>query len=338
MLRVERTTGKLVKLNETALSDAALGERSGLQELILGNVSAFFEEECHEVLFVIKEEVEPSTQVGDRIDLLAIDSQGRAVIVELKRGSNKLQLLQSLTYAAMISDWDKSHFEKHLPSSKHHSFEAFIREHAIKKLNDFQRIVLIAESFGFEVLRTAQWLTDSYGLNITCYQISLAKEEGAGPEYLSAMQLFPPRELATQARKRGAQRSEESTKFADIETLLESCDNEAVKAYFLSAPTQRRNKRLDSFVFPAIGKMRFRVRPKGTYVRVIQLGRFDGDEPVWKKNLSSPSILVHASDLRFRLFTESDIAVFSSFTQNELPKITWTKSVSSDEEEASEEE
>jgi hypothetical protein len=337
MLRVERTTGKLVRLNPTTLSDAAIGERSGLQELILANVSEFFREECQEVLFVVREEVEPSVNTADRIDLLAVDSQGKGVIIELKRGSNKRQLLQSLTYAAMVSDWDKSHFETHLPSAKRSSFEAFLNEHAIKKVNEFQRIILIAESFGFEVLRTTQWLTYSYGLNITCYQITLAKEEDTGLEYLSAVQLFPPRELAVQARRQGALRSEEGNKFAEIEELLESCSNQAVKTYFQASLTLRRNKRRDSLVFPPTGKMRYRVRPKGTYARVTQLGRFDGDESLWKKNFSSPSLLVHESDLRFRLVSDADIALFSKFAQEELPTIAWSKSSANDEDESTEE-
>ena len=337
MLKLNRATGKLVRLNATTLSDAALGERSGLQELILANFSAFFEEECEETLFVVKEEVEPSTNSGDRIDLLAIDSKGKAVVIELKRGSDKRQLLQSLTYAAMVSDWDKSHFERHLPVAKRTSFMAFLREHGIENINEFQRIILIAESFGVEVLRTAQWLTNSYGMNITCYQIALAREEASGNEYLSAMQLFPPRELAVQARRQGARRSEEGNKFAEIEELLETCSNEAVKNYFQSSLALRRNKRRDSLVFPATGKMRFRARPKETYARISQLGRFDGDESFWKKNLSSPSLLVHDADLRFRLVTESDLAMFSSFIQDELTTKVWSKSNANDEEENVEE-
>jgi len=75
MLRVDRVKGTLAPLNATTLSDAGLGERSGLQELILKNPDAFFGE-CQETLFLVKEEVEPSNQVSSRIDLLAIDTKG----------------------------------------------------------------------------------------------------------------------------------------------------------------------------------------------------------------------------------------------------------------------
>src|SRR5271165_1806535 len=69
-----------------------------------------FFEEMGERLVLIGQEVLPSSYVGDRIDLLAIDEKGAAVIIELKRSEQKLQLLQSLSYAAMLSDWSAENF------------------------------------------------------------------------------------------------------------------------------------------------------------------------------------------------------------------------------------
>jgi hypothetical protein len=337
MLRVNRTTGTLVPLSRTTLSDAGIGERSGLQELILKNSEAFFEE-CQETLFLVKEEVEPSSQVSSRIDLLAIDVKGHAVIVELKRGSDKMQLLQSLTYAAMLADWPEERFRKHIPTAHMGAFEQFRHDHDITKLNEFQRIILIAESFDFEILRTAEWLTDSYGLNITCYQISLAQENDEGMEYLAALQLFPPRALASQARRRGALKSEEASKFTEIEELLQSCTNKAIVRFYTDRLGERRNKRRDSLVFPHLGQMRFRIRPKKEYARVNQLGRFDGDADHWQKTMSAPLLRAHPTYLRFRLTTDSDIEAFLKFTSEALAAVSWTKSSASDEETDSEEE
>jgi hypothetical protein len=331
MLRVDRVTGILATLSRTTLSDAGLGERSGLQELILKNSEAFFEE-CQETLFVVKEEVEPSNQVSSRIDLLAIDMQGRAVVIELKRGSDKLQLLQSLTYAAMISDWPEDRFEKQIPASKNDAYREFKTDHGVTKVNEYQRVILIAESYDFEVLRTAEWLTDSYGLNITCYQISLAQEANEGKEYLAAVQLFPPRALASQARRRGALKSEEASKFSEIEELLTTCTNQAITTFFSIHLSDRRNRRRDSLVLPQTGQMRFRVRPKKDYARVIQLGRFEGDVVLWQKCLTAPVIKAHPTYVRFRLTNESDIEAFMRFSTEELPKVTWTKSSGTEDE------
>jgi hypothetical protein len=308
-----------VPLSRTTLSDAGIGERSGLQELILKNSEAFFEE-CQETLFLVKEEVEPSSQVSSRIDLLAIDVKGHAVIVELKRGSDKMQLLQSLTYAAMLADWPEERFRKHIPTAHMGAFEQFRHDHDITKLNEFQRIILIAESFDFEILRT------------------LAQENDEGMEYLAALQLFPPRALASQARRRGALKSEEASKFTEIEELLQSCTNKAIVRFYTDRLGERRNKRRDSLVFPHLGQMRFRIRPKKEYARVNQLGRFDGDADHWQKTMSAPLLRAHPTYLRFRLTTDSDIEAFLKFTSEALAAVSWTKSSASDEETDSEEE
>ena len=75
--------------------------------MIKANPDAFFTE-MGESLLLIGDEVRPTDFVEDRIDLLAVDQQGALVVVELKRGSNKLQLLQALSYAGMISKWEYS--------------------------------------------------------------------------------------------------------------------------------------------------------------------------------------------------------------------------------------
>jgi hypothetical protein len=62
-----------------------------------------FCEEIGESLLVIGQKVRPSDAVPDRIDILAIDDPGTSVVIELKRGSHKLQLLQAISYAGMVS-------------------------------------------------------------------------------------------------------------------------------------------------------------------------------------------------------------------------------------------
>jgi RecB family endonuclease NucS len=91
------------------MSEADMKERADLQQLIYRNPDQFFQTECNEDVFVLNQEVIPSDRVGDRIDILAVDSKGKTVVIELKRGSDKLQLLQAISYAAMVSDltWEE---------------------------------------------------------------------------------------------------------------------------------------------------------------------------------------------------------------------------------------
>ena len=69
--------------------------------MICNSPDEFFKE-MDEELLLLGEEVKPAEFVDDRIDLLAIDKQGSVVVMELKRGSNKLHLLQALAYASIV--------------------------------------------------------------------------------------------------------------------------------------------------------------------------------------------------------------------------------------------
>ena len=107
MLRIDRDNKKFTRLHKPDRSGAGLTERYDLQDMIKNSPDAFFQE-MGESLLLLGDEVRPTDFVEDRIDLLAVDQQGSLVVVELKRGSHKLQLLQALSYASMISKWEHS--------------------------------------------------------------------------------------------------------------------------------------------------------------------------------------------------------------------------------------
>ena len=75
-----------------------------LQEFIANSPEAFFGELGQELLLLGKE-VQPSTTVQDRIDLLGIDKEGTCVVIEIKRGNHKLQMLQAISYAVDGPSW-----------------------------------------------------------------------------------------------------------------------------------------------------------------------------------------------------------------------------------------
>ena len=104
MVKISRDDKRLSRLKTPTLSDIEFLERYDLQKCIFNSPDAFCEE-IGQDLMMIDEEVRPSNTVDDRIDLLAIDRDGTAVVLELKRGSHKLQLFQAISYAGMIAQW-----------------------------------------------------------------------------------------------------------------------------------------------------------------------------------------------------------------------------------------
>src|SRR5688500_11149808 len=102
MLKINRSNKSLSILEKPPLADLSIMERYDLQEYI-SNSATDFSNEIGRALFVLGKEVEPSEDVQDRIDLLAVDKEGNCAVIELKRGNHKLHMLQAISYAGMIS-------------------------------------------------------------------------------------------------------------------------------------------------------------------------------------------------------------------------------------------
>src|SRR5687767_15025074 len=93
----------LTTVGEGSLGGESLLERADFQRMIASSWSAFANELGFPGLKLLGEELTPHESVRDRIDLLAFDEdESKVAVIELKRESHKLQLLQALSYAAML--------------------------------------------------------------------------------------------------------------------------------------------------------------------------------------------------------------------------------------------
>lgn len=178
MLRVDPSNRSLVPVKSTTLTQSNILERADLQAAILKSWSSFCSELGYEELFLVGSEIEPHESCRDRIDILALTREGTPVVFELKRHRDRLQLLQALSYAAMVARWNAARFLQHLRSRNDEETEEI---RILLSHEDFRfaspEVVLIAESFDPEVILTADWLA-SFGVSITAFSISGVEHRG----------------------------------------------------------------------------------------------------------------------------------------------------------------
>jgi len=127
--------------------------------------------------------------VKDRLDLLALDPQGNAVIIELKRGKLKDPVdMQSARYASYISSWKFDDFEKqaglYFGNTSDFNFlsifEQFCQESGVDEVPDInqdQRIILLGSEIKDKLGSVSLWLRE-HGIDIKVIEIETYKEGG----------------------------------------------------------------------------------------------------------------------------------------------------------------
>ncbi len=177
MLKVDLSSRKFEKLKETELKQEKILERYDLQQLIVNSWETFKNEIGIPTALFVGQEIKPHETVQDSIDILAFDQDDASlIIIELKRDKNKFQLLQSLSYAAMISNWDSERILRNIQTiNQENSSEVKDIIEKTSEINEEIKIILIAEYYDPEVIITADWLTKQYKMNITAFSISLHK-------------------------------------------------------------------------------------------------------------------------------------------------------------------
>lgn len=126
-------------------------------------------------------------EVKDRLDLLALDPNGNAVIIELKRGKMSDPIdMQALRYASYISKWEFTDFENHAKSylangeefNFNEYFENFCMQSGIDEIPDInskQRIIIAGSEVKDKLGSVALWLYE-HNIDIKIIEIDTFKE------------------------------------------------------------------------------------------------------------------------------------------------------------------
>jgi hypothetical protein len=300
-----------VTLEHKSLTSVKLLERHDLQAMLRQSCEAFFNE-IGERMLLIGEEVVPTVHCSDRIDLLAIDQNGAAVVIEIKRGSNRLQLLQALSYAGTLSKWTAAQFIEQFRSFAQKSSQEvsdrlseFLKVGATEGIGKDQRVILIAEAFDYEVLFTAEWLHERFGVDIRCFRLLLSSENES--EFVTFTQVYPPLELTEFAiSRRALPVAGSADQWSDWDAAFKSCANAEIVEFFRAelARGVDANLRSGGLRYKVGGRIAWWVSIRKTGAYVWQNGRFHDDVLIWTELLSNDCDISPVSDdscLRFYL-------------------------------------
>lgn len=169
----DKEQGTLVRCAETDFKSLDVTERFHIEEWVKADPSVLGED-----LMVITSEFSGFDKTNERLDVLAIDSSGTLVVIELKRDdSGKHVDLQALKYAAYCSPMTlddiaaihASYCGNQLTADEaRQSIEGFIADDSFEELGDKPRVMLVSREFRPEVTASVKWLRDEFGVDITC--------------------------------------------------------------------------------------------------------------------------------------------------------------------------
>lgn len=204
------------KENDLELVGKVTFETEKLQEQDLQRALRDAPHVLEEELFIVAEEYSNWEESGRSIDLLALDSKGRLVVVELKRTLTGNHMdLQAVRYAAMVANMTfaqvvDAHKDYLVGRGEEEDAEKRIREHLGEPGDEIAssvpRILLASGAFSSELTTSVLWLNDN-GLEITCVRLDLHRT-GDGL-YLSSSQVIPiPQASDYQVRMRDKSREQ----------------------------------------------------------------------------------------------------------------------------------
>ena len=196
LFRVNPESQKSERIEEVDFARLGLQERKDIQEWIAANPSILGED-----LLIITKEFSSFEGTDERLDLLAVDADGKLVVIELKRDDTGANVhWQAIKYASYLHHTKQEDIIRILAAYEKGSEEdakQMLQDHLdnddLDILNHDQRIILASHRFAQEVTSAALWLnqkTPGEDL-ITCVQLTPYRDAKTDSLYIQSNTIIP---------------------------------------------------------------------------------------------------------------------------------------------------
>ena len=222
LYRVNEADGSLSEILETSLSGEGMRERGDLQRWLRDFPGALEPD-----MFVLSEEYSDWDDSSRSIDLLALDQDGRLVVIKLKRNEGAFMDLQAIRYAAMVSHMTFAQaVAAHERYLRRRGLEGDARERILEHLgvegggeaeieSSRPRILLAARDFPQELTTSVLWLNDA-GVDVSC--VRLLPYRVGDDLVLDVTQVIPlPEAQDYTVRIRGREAEQERRTYPDVD-------------------------------------------------------------------------------------------------------------------------
>ena len=196
LFRVIQGSRESERVEEADFAQLGLQERRDIQEWVAANPGILGDD-----LLIIGKEVSDFDRTNERLDLLAVDYDGKLVVIELKRDDTGADAhWQAIKYASylhrasaddiirMMADYAEISQEEAATRLLQH-----LGADDLNALNNDQRIILASHRFAPEVTSAALWLNEkSHGENlIACVKLTPYQDKNTGSLYIQASTIIP---------------------------------------------------------------------------------------------------------------------------------------------------
>lgn len=196
LFRITPEDRKSKAVREVDFAQLGLRERQDIQEWIAANPRILDPD-----LLLIGKEFSGFDRTSERLDLLAVDSDGRLVVIELKRDDTGADAhWQAIKYASYFQRANPDNIigllashEKLAKTEAQQRLLEHLNSDDLNALNNDQRIIIASHRFAPEVTSAAIWLNEKMqGDNvITCIQLTPYQDTDTGSLYVQANTIIP---------------------------------------------------------------------------------------------------------------------------------------------------